>query len=77
MKGKSFRERFVSFWEILCDRLQNSDDQFVSSKENITALNVITEQLVSLSSMAVVNVRDAVTEAALTIGLKVLYLLYL
>ena len=31
---------------------------------------IITDQLVGLSSMAVVNIRDAVTEAALTIGQK-------
>jgi len=33
-------------------------------------LRIIAEQLVSLSSMAVVNIRDAVTEAALVIGCK-------
>jgi hypothetical protein len=34
-------------------------------------LKVVTDQLISLSSMALVNVRDAVTEAALTVGQRI------
>lgn len=63
-----FRQRYVNFWQCLSEKLQNSEDQFVASKEGLIMLKIICDQLISLSSMPVVNVRDAVTEAALTMG---------
>ena len=100
VRGPSYRDRYQSFWTILAEKIQSSEDQFVASKEGIAMLKIITDQLVSLSrcvrysrlffdsessasclllwinidhlfapcSMAVVNVRDAVTEASLIIG---------
>ena len=68
LRGTTFRERYVQFWKHLAEELQSSEDQYVASKEGISMLKIIVDQLVSLSSMAVVNVRDAVTEASLTIG---------
>ena len=85
-----FRDRYVTFWVLLAEKLQSSEDQYVASKEGISMLKIITDQLISLSryynldtssyfivsypstilhlSMAVVNVRDAVTEASLIVG---------
>jgi cohesin complex subunit SA-1/2 len=67
-KAISFRQRYVNFWQCLSDKLQSSEDEFVASKEGLMMLKIICDQLISLSSMTVVNVRDAVTEAALTMG---------
>jgi cohesin complex subunit SA-1/2 len=66
----SFRQRYVAFWEALCDILLNTEDEHVATKESLNTLRLVTDQLVSLSSMAVLNIRDAVTEAALTVGQK-------
>lgn len=37
------------FWEILADKLQSSEDQYVASKEGMSMLVIITDQLISLS----------------------------
>ena len=48
-KNQSFRERYVQFWEILSEKLHSSEDTFVASKEGLSMLKIITDQLVSLS----------------------------
>ena len=44
-----FRDRYVSFWVLLAEKLQSSEDQYVASKEGISMLKIITDQLISLS----------------------------
>jgi hypothetical protein len=48
-KGPVFRDRYVTFWVLLAEKLQSSEDQYVASKEGISMLKIITDQLISLS----------------------------
>ncbi len=71
-ESKKMRERFVSFWESLTNKIIAKDDGNTSQDSKaIETLQVITDQLVALSSMIVMSVRDVVTEASLTIGRKI------
>ena len=37
-KGVTYRDRYVLFWEKLCDQLQNTEEENVPTKEAITML---------------------------------------
>ena len=73
-ESKLCRQRFVKFWEYLSagflSKLEDSDTNGGGLKA-ISSLRLIVDQLVTLSSMIVVNIRDVVTEATLTIGKQV------
>lgn len=60
--AQQYRRKYINFWELLSDKLDSSEDEFVASKQCLSILKIISDQLVSLSSMGVVNVRDAVVE---------------
>ena len=36
--GVTFRDRYVTFWDLLCDQLQNSEEEFVATRENVNML---------------------------------------
>jgi hypothetical protein len=66
---KSFRERYRSFWTALVEKLLSLPRE--GSNKRILGheiLRTVVDQMVALSSMAVVNIRDAVTEAALSVS---------
>jgi len=69
-QGRSFRDKYSSFWTLLANKLVALPEE--SSKSRRTSgtetLRRLIDQLVSFSSMSVMNIRDAVTEAALSIG---------
>jgi hypothetical protein len=87
-KTVSFRSKFQSFWEqwtekVLAlprDNTSNTGSSIFgtgapagSRKVNgLDILRNVVDQLVSLSSMAVVNIRDSVTEAALSVAKSIL-----
>eukprot|EP01034_Spumella_vulgaris_P026896 gene26896-33545_t len=71
--GTGFRARFQNFFELLTEKIRalpvNSQRKSLNASE---ILHTVVDQLISLSSMALLNVRDAVTEAALSIGQNLL-----
>ena len=68
---RTFRDKYQAYWATWTERvLALPRDNLTSSSASRRAdghdiLLTVIDQLVALSSMAVVNVRDAVTEAAL------------
>ena len=87
--GRLFRQRYISFWEILADNLKigietasDSVDMMASGsnfekkhQQLLTILRMVVEQLISLSSMSVACVRDAATEAVMMLGNRILGIL--
>jgi hypothetical protein len=72
--GSGFRDRFQSFFELLTEKVRALPVNTQRKSLNATEiLHTVVDQLISLSSMALVNVRDAVTEAALSIGQNLLH----
>ena len=73
-ESRSLRQRFVVFWERLSTRLiSNLDD--AQGARSIELLRVIVDILITFSSYIVVNVRDAVTEAAMSIARQIAFVL--
>lgn len=72
--SKSFREKYKSFWIAWVEKLLSLPRESGSNKRVLghEIIRTVVDQMVALSSMAVVNVRDAVTEAALSVSQAVL-----
>ena len=66
-----YRERYSLFWSILANTLTDIDAEESGSKD-LSILSVIVQQLIQLSSMHLYSLRDAATEAALSIGETIL-----
>ena len=49
--GVTFRERYVMFWDLLCDQLQNSEEEFVASRENVNMLRCHLQSQLSIQSL--------------------------
>jgi hypothetical protein len=72
--GKSYRDKYKAFWVSWVERLLSLPRE--DGGRRIIAhdiLRTVADQLVALSSMAVVNIRDAVTEAALSVAQALLH----
>ncbi len=73
IQGVGFRDRFQHFFEVLAEKIRTLPvDTQKKSLNSMEILQTVVDQLGALSSMAVVNIRDAVTEAALSIAEGVL-----
>jgi hypothetical protein len=71
--GKSYRDKYRSFWVAWVEKLLSLPRERGGKRVlGHEILRTAIDQMVALSSMAVVNVRDAVTEAALSVSEAVL-----
>ena len=48
--GVTFRDRYVTFWDLLCDQLQNSEEEFVATRENV---NMLRYQILTVNSFLI------------------------
>ena len=38
VRGSTYRDQYIMFWEMLCDRLQNSEEEFMPTREHANML---------------------------------------
>jgi hypothetical protein len=75
-QAKNMRSRFCKFWTLFTEKAVTLVSSNVSDDKNgtdetddgLAIVRTVVEQLVSLSSMGLVHIRNVVTEAALMIG---------
>jgi hypothetical protein len=37
-RGATYRDQYISFWEVLCDQLQNSEEEYMATRDNANML---------------------------------------
>jgi len=67
VQGGKYRETYSKLWATLANVLTDIDAEEAGLKD-LSILNVVVQQLIQLSSMHLYSLRDAATEAALSIG---------
>ena len=58
------------FWSELGDRLRSAGDEDAEGMSGLRILQAVVTQLIALSRTKVVNIRDSITEAVLSLALR-------
>lgn len=72
-KGLALRKRYSKLWGAWCSKLYDAEDvDNPEAEEGFDVIKSVVDLLIAFSAQPLVNVRDAVTEAAMIIGQKLL-----